>query len=50
MALEANTSLIQRGRTATLARLLGDLDVAEEAIYEAFAVALDTWPQASMRG
>jgi RNA polymerase sigma-70 factor, ECF subfamily len=30
---------------ATLARLLGDLDVAEEAMHEAFAVALDTWPQ-----
>jgi RNA polymerase sigma-70 factor (ECF subfamily) len=31
---------------ATLARLLGDLDVAEEAMHEAFAAALDTWPQA----
>jgi RNA polymerase sigma-70 factor (ECF subfamily) len=31
---------------ATLARLLGDLDVAEEALHEAFAAALDTWPQA----
>jgi len=30
---------------ATLARLLGDLDVAEEAMHEAFAAALDTWPQ-----
>ena len=30
---------------ATLARLLGDLDVAEEAMHEAFATALDTWPQ-----
>jgi RNA polymerase sigma-70 factor (ECF subfamily) len=30
---------------ATLTRLLGDLDVAEEAMHEAFAVALDTWPQ-----
>jgi len=30
---------------ATLVRLLGDLDVAEEAMHEAFAVALDTWPQ-----
>jgi RNA polymerase sigma-70 factor, ECF subfamily len=33
---------------ATLARLLGDLDVAEEAMHEAFAVALDTWPQAGV--
>ena len=30
---------------ATLVRLLGGLDVAEEAMHEAFAVALDTWPQ-----
>jgi RNA polymerase sigma-70 factor, ECF subfamily len=28
---------------ATLVRLLGDLDVAEEATHEAFAAALDTW-------
>jgi RNA polymerase sigma-70 factor (ECF subfamily) len=30
---------------ATLARLLGDLDVAEEAMHEAFAAALDTSSQ-----
>ncbi len=30
---------------ATLARLLGDLDIAEEAMHEAFAAALDTWPR-----
>jgi RNA polymerase sigma-70 factor, ECF subfamily len=30
---------------ATLVRLLGDLDLAEEAMHEAFATALDTWPQ-----
>jgi RNA polymerase sigma-70 factor (ECF subfamily) len=30
---------------ATLVRLLGDIDVAEEAMHEAFAAALDTWPQ-----
>jgi hypothetical protein len=28
---------------ATLVRLLGDLDVAEEAMHEAFAAALDDW-------
>jgi RNA polymerase sigma-70 factor, ECF subfamily len=33
---------------ATLARLLGDLDIAEEAMHEAFAAALDTWPQAGV--
>jgi len=29
---------------ATLIRLLGDIDVAEEALQEAFAVALEQWP------
>src|SRR5215469_3578556 len=29
---------------ATLVRLLGDLDLAEEAMQEAFAAALETWP------
>jgi RNA polymerase sigma-70 factor (ECF subfamily) len=33
---------------ATLIRLLGDIDLAEEAMHEAFAVALDTWPQAGI--
>ena len=33
---------------ATLVRLLGDLDLAEEAMHEAFAAALDTWPQAGI--
>src|SRR5262245_18409784 len=30
---------------ATLVRLLGDLDLAEEAMHEAFADALESWPQ-----
>src|SRR5579862_548000 len=30
---------------ATLVRLLGDLDLAEEAMHEAFAVAVESWPQ-----
>jgi len=30
---------------ATLVRLLGDLDLAEEAMHEAFAVALEFWSQ-----
>src|SRR5262250_148656 len=30
---------------ATLVRLLGDLDLAEEATHEAFAAALESWPQ-----
>lgn len=29
---------------ATLVRLLGDFDLAEEALHEAFAVALERWP------
>ncbi len=33
---------------ATLVRLLGDLDLAEEAIHEAFAAALETWPQTGL--
>jgi RNA polymerase sigma-70 factor (ECF subfamily) len=33
------------GRTvATLVRLFGDIDLAEEAVQEAFTVALDRWP------
>jgi RNA polymerase sigma-70 factor (ECF subfamily) len=31
---------------ATLIRLLGDIDVAEEALQEAFAAALEQWPAA----
>ena len=30
---------------ATLIRLLGDFDLAEEAMHEAFAAALSLWPQ-----
>jgi RNA polymerase sigma-70 factor (ECF subfamily) len=30
---------------ATLVRLLGDLDLAEEVMHEAFVAALETWPQ-----
>src|SRR6185312_1117609 len=33
---------------ATLVRLLGDLDLAEEAMHEAFAAALDTWPETGL--
>jgi len=32
----------------TLVRLLGDLDLAEEVMHEAFAAALETWPQAGV--
>ena len=30
---------------ATLVRLLGDLDIAEEAMHEAFAAAVESWPK-----
>src|SRR5258706_1383228 len=30
---------------ATLVRLIGDLDLAEEAMHEAFAAALESWPE-----
>ncbi len=33
---------------ATLVRLLGDFDLAEEALHEAFAVALQQWPGAGI--
>src|SRR5499427_659320 len=33
---------------ATLVRLLGDLDLAEESMHEAFAVALESWTQAGI--
>ena len=33
---------------ATLIRLLGDFDLAEEALQEAFAAALDQWPAAGV--
>jgi RNA polymerase sigma-70 factor, ECF subfamily len=37
---------LESGRIlATLVRLLGDLDLAEEGMHEAFAAALDTWPK-----
>src|SRR5580692_7996082 len=33
---------------ATLMRLVGDLDLAEEVMHEAFAAALETWPQTGL--
>src|SRR4029079_12077274 len=35
----------EQGRAvATLIRVLGDFDLAEEAVQDAFATALETWP------
>jgi RNA polymerase sigma-70 factor (ECF subfamily) len=49
----ADTSLVEQtfrqefGRAvATLVRLFGDIDIAEEAVQEAFAVAVERWPTA----
>jgi RNA polymerase sigma-70 factor (ECF subfamily) len=40
---------LESGRIlATLVRLLGDLDLAEEAMHEAFAAALEAWPRTGM--
>ncbi|HEY2975743.1 MAG TPA: hypothetical protein VGJ48_24730, partial [Pyrinomonadaceae bacterium] len=33
---------------ATLIRLLGDFDLAEEAMHEAFAAALSLWPRSGV--
>ncbi len=35
---------------ATLIRLLGDFDLAEEAMHEAFAAALSPWPRSGVPG
>ncbi len=35
---------------ATLIRLLGDFDVAEEALHDAFRAALEQWPRAGVPG
>ena len=35
---------------ATLIRLLGDFDLAEEAMQEAFAAALSLWPRTGVPG
>ena len=35
---------------ATLIRLLGDLDLAEEAMHEAFSTALSLWPRSGVPG
>src|ERR1035437_6898506 len=34
--------------TATLIRVLGDIDLAEDAVAEAFAIAAERWPETGM--
>jgi RNA polymerase sigma-70 factor (ECF subfamily) len=42
---------VESGRIlATLIRLLGDVDLAEEAMHEAFAAALSLWPSSGVPG
>ena len=42
---------VESGRIlATLIRLLGDFDLAEEAMHEAFAAALSLWPRSGLPG
>ena len=35
---------------ATLIRLVGDFDLAEEALHEAFAAAVERWPRDGLPG
>jgi RNA polymerase sigma-70 factor (ECF subfamily) len=44
-AVEAAYRTESRRVLATLIRLLGDFDLAEEALHDAFAAALDGWPR-----
>lgn len=43
-AVEAICRADSRRVLATLIRLLGDFDVAGEALHEAFAAAVERWP------
>src|SRR5260370_10830033 len=44
-AVEAIYRSDSRRVLATLIRLLGDFDLAEEALHEAFAAAVEQWPR-----
>src|SRR6202011_23666 len=49
--LLASLYRVDSGRIlATLIRLLGDFDLAEEAMHEAFAAALSLWPRSGVPG
>jgi RNA polymerase sigma-70 factor (ECF subfamily) len=47
-AIEAIYRAESRAVLATLIRLLGDFDVAEEALHEAFRAALEKWPESGL--
>jgi RNA polymerase sigma-70 factor (ECF subfamily) len=46
--VEAIYRLESRRVLATLIRLLGDFDIAEEAMHDAFIAALDAWPSSGL--
>jgi RNA polymerase sigma-70 factor (ECF subfamily) len=48
--LDSLYRLESRRILATLIRLLGDFDLAEEAMHEAFAAALSLWPRSGVPG
>ena len=48
--LDSLYSVDSRRILATLIRLLGDFDLAEEAMHEAFAAALSLWPRSGIPG
>jgi RNA polymerase sigma-70 factor (ECF subfamily) len=50
MDFEALYQAESRRVLATLIRLLGDFDLAEEALHDAFAAALEQWPKEGMPG
>jgi RNA polymerase sigma-70 factor (ECF subfamily) len=47
-AVDAVYKADSRRVLATLIRLLGDFDLAEEAMHDAFAAAMEQWPQAGV--
>ena len=51
-ALQAQFAQLYRDESrrvlATLIRLLGDFDLAEEALHEAFRAAMEQWPQSGV--
>ena len=49
-AVEAVYRAVSRRVLATLIRLLGDFDRAEEALHDAFAAALQQWPREGVPG
>jgi RNA polymerase sigma-70 factor (ECF subfamily) len=49
-AVEGCYRLESRRIFATLVRLLGDFDIAEEALHEAFRAALEQWPRDGVPG